>query len=102
MVRHIVAWNYADGFTEEENRMNAAKMKEELENLINLIPGIVSIQLYTNPMGSSDSDLLLDSVFEDEQALANYIVHPEHVRVGTQYVRPVTKNRKCIDMYMSK
>ncbi len=100
MVRHIVAWNYADGFTEEENRMHAEVMKKELENLKNLINGIISIQVLTNPIESSDSDLLLDSIFENEEALKAYIIHPEHVRVGTNYVKPVVKNRKCIDFFM--
>lgn len=100
MVRHIVAWNYAEHFTAEENHRNALKMKEELENLIHMIPGIVSIHVYIEPLASSDSDLLLDSVFDDEEALKAYIVHPEHVRVGTNYVKPVITNRKCIDVIM--
>lgn len=28
MVRHIVAWNYAENFTGEENEKNAARIKE--------------------------------------------------------------------------
>ena len=98
MVRHLVAWNYAEGLTEEENKKNAEIMKRELENLKNLIDGIVSIKLYTKPLGSSDTDLLLDSLFESEEALKAYVVHPEHVRVGTNYVKPVVRNRRCIDM----
>ncbi|MHB8129286.1 MAG: Dabb family protein [Mobilitalea sp.] len=101
MVRHIVAWNYVEGFTKEENRKNAEIMKKELENLKNLIDGIVSIEVYIDPLGSSDSDLLLDSVFESEDALKAYIIHPEHVRVGTTCVKPVTMNRKCIDVLIS-
>ncbi|NLC20256.1 MAG: Dabb family protein [Clostridiales bacterium] len=100
MVKHIVAWNWADHLTEEEKEKNARLMKKELENLINLIPGIISIKLYTKPLQSSDSDLLLDSEFESEEALNAYQVHPEHVRVGNNYVRPVVKNRKCIDIIM--
>lgn len=100
MVKHMVAWNYAPGFTAEENRKNALIMKKELENLKNLIPGIVSMTLYINPLATSDSDLLLDSVFESEEALKAYIVHPEHVRVGNDYVKPVVCNRKCIDVVM--
>lgn len=100
MVRHIVAWNYADDFTEEENHKNAETMKKELRNLKNLIEGIVSIDLYINSMESSDSDLVLDSVFDSEESLKAYIIHPEHVRVGTNYVKPMTKNRKCIDFTM--
>ncbi len=100
MVRHIVAWNYADGFTAEENRIHKENMKRELENLINLIDGIKSIQLYADHLESSDSDLLLDSVFESEEALKAYIIHPEHVRVGSEFVKPFVKNRKCIDFVM--
>ncbi len=100
MVRHIVAWNYADGFTDDENRKNAEIMKKELENLKDLIDGIVEIKVYINPMDTSDSDILLDSTFESEEALKAYIIHPEHVRVGTNYVKPVVKNRKCIDLFL--
>ena len=100
MVRHIVAWNYADGFTDDENRKNAEILKKELENLKDLIDGIVEIKVYINPMDTSDSDILLDSTFESEEALKAYIIHPEHVRVGTNYVKPVVKNRKCIDLYI--
>jgi hypothetical protein len=101
MVRHIVAWNYAEGFTAEENRKNAEKMKVELEGLVGLIDGVVSINLLMQPLGTSESDLVLDSVFVDEAALKAYIVHPEHVRVGTNYVRPSTRNRKCLDFVIS-
>ncbi len=100
MVRHIVAWNYAEGLTEEENRNNTAVMKKELENLKNLIDGIISLEVLTNPVDTSESDLILDSVFVSEEALKTYTVHPEHVRVASTYVRPVTRNRKCIDFFI--
>lgn len=97
MVRHIVAWNYAEGYTEQENLKNAEIIKLELESLKNLIEGIVSIEVLTNALETSESDLVLDSVFESEEALKAYVVHPEHVRVGSNYVKPLTRNRKCID-----
>jgi len=100
MVRHIVAWSYADGLTKEEKQKNAETIKRELENLKNVINGIVSLNVITNPLETSESDLMLDSVFESEAALKAYTVHPEHVRVATTYVRPVTKNRKCIDFFI--
>ena len=100
MVKHIVAWNWAEHLIEEERLQSGQIMKRELENLINLIPGIISIKLYTKPLASSDFDLLLDSVFESEEALMAYQVHPEHVRVGSNYVKPVVCNRKCIDIMM--
>ncbi len=100
MVRHMVAWNYADGFSVEENLQHSQVMKRELENLKDLIPGIVSIQVFYNQVDTSEADIVLDSVFESEAALKAYTIHPEHVRVGTNYVKPVVKNRKCIDFYL--
>lgn len=97
MVRHIVAWNFAERFSPEENKQNAEKIKYELENLKNLIEGIVSIEVLVKPLSSSDSDIMLDVVFKDEEALRTYKTHPEHVRVGTTVVRPSICNRKCID-----
>ncbi len=100
MVRHIVSWSFADGFTESENQKNAEVMKQELENLKNLIDGIESIEVLIHPLDTSDADVLLDSSFVSEEALKAYTIHPEHVRVGTNYVKPVMKNRKCVDFYM--
>ena len=39
---------------------------------------------------------MLNSVFESEEALNNYQVHPEHVKVAA-FVRSITCNRMCMD-----
>ena len=96
MVRHIVLWNYADDFSAEENIQNVQKMKSLLEELPSLIDGIVELKVQINAMPSSNRDIMLDSLFESEEALAAYIVHPEHKRVG-EFVRSVTKDRACVD-----
>lgn len=41
-------------------------------------------------------DVVFDSVFETEEALAEYQVHPEHLRVA-DYVRTVMIDRVCVD-----
>lgn len=97
MVRHIILWDYADGLTEEGKREAGKKMKEELEGLIHHIDGLISIKVNLEPLASSSAELMLDSTLESEEALAAYQVHPEHVRVANTYVRPATKNRKCMD-----
>jgi hypothetical protein len=101
MIRHIVAWDFREEFTEKENKEYAKEIKEELENLKNLIEGIVSIDVLTEPMFSSDADILLDLVFVSDEAYKAYIAHPEHVRVGTNVVRPRTCNRKCFDYHVN-
>jgi len=89
-------WNYADGFSAEENAQNAQQMKALLEELPGLINGIVELKVEVEPIPSSNRDIMLDSIFESEDALAAYIVHPEHKRVG-KFVRAVTKDRACMD-----
>lgn len=40
---------------------------------------------------------MLDSTFENEEALKQYSNHPEHVAVADSKVRPFTKSRSCLD-----
>lgn len=47
--------------------------------------------------GASNADLMLDSTFENEDALKAYAVHPDHVAVADSKVRPYTKIRSCLD-----
>jgi hypothetical protein len=89
-------WNFADGFTPQENADNAAKMKAMLEELTALIDGIAELKVQTAPLAGSNRDIMLDSLFTSEEALSAYIVHPEHKRVG-EFVRAVTKDRACVD-----
>ncbi len=46
---------------------------------------------------SSNADVMLYSVFENEQALKDYAVHPDHVFVADTFVRPYTELRMCMD-----
>ena len=96
MIRHIVMWNFKDGFSREENRGNAQKVKAELESLANIIPGIVSLEVVIDALSSSSRDIALNSLFVSEKTLAAYQVHPEYVRVS-QFVGTVMTNRACFD-----
>lgn len=96
MIRHIVCWNYKDGFSNIENKENAQKMKLELEALTQYIDGIIDLQVYTDTLSSCNKDIILDSLFQSEEALAAYQIHPEHKKVSS-FVGTVMQNRVCID-----
>ena len=98
MIRHIVTWNYKDGFSERENSENAKKVKAELESLTQCIDGIIELKVHINALSTSNKDIILNSLFENEDALAAYQIHPEHKRVSA-YVGSVMQNRACIDYY---
>ena len=97
MVRHIVMWDYKDGFTGDKNKENAERVKHELESLANL-NGIIEFNVFINEMISSSKDVILNSLFENEEALAAYQIHPEHQRVS-EFVGTVFQNRACFDYH---
>ena len=96
MTKHIILWQLhaPDGIPME-------KIKEDirvgLEGLAGKIPGLLEIRVYTEGLPSSNADVMLYSVFENEDALKGYAVHPAHVAVADTKVRPYTKTRLCLD-----
>ena len=97
MVKHIILWNLKDEFSSEEKDNIKAGIKEGLEGLHGKIEGLVDIRVNTVGLASSTADLMLDSTFENEEALKFYASHPLHQEVANTRVRPFTKQRSCLD-----
>ena len=97
MVKHIILWTLKDELSAEEKEQVKKGIKEGLEGLAGKIPGMIDIKVNINGLASSNADLMLDSTFENEDALKGYAVHPEHVAVADGKVRPFTKIRSCLD-----
>lgn len=97
MVKHIILWQLKDELTDADKASVKSEIKAGLENLKGRIPGLIDIKVQINGLASSNADLMLDSCFEDEAALKTYAVHPEHVKVADDKVRPFTKTRVCLD-----
>lgn len=94
MVKHIILWKL-----KKEHKTLSVKegIKRELEELSGKIPGLLEIKVETEGLASSNADVMLYSVFESEDALKGYAVHPAHVRVADTFVRPYTETRMCLD-----
>lgn len=97
MVKHVILWTLKDQYSGAQMEEIKAGIKEGLEGLKGQIPGLVDIKVYTNGLSSSNTDLMLDSTFENEEALKNYTTHPAHVAVADNKVRPFTASRNCLD-----
>ena len=97
MIKHIILWSLKDEFSAEEKENIKLGIKDDLEKLVGKIPGLLDVKVNINPLPSSNADLMLDSSFESEEALKNYAIHPEHVKVADNKVRPFTKARSCLD-----
>lgn len=96
MVHHIVLWSFKPELTEQGQKEAAARIKKELEAVKEQVSGVISLNVVTGPLASSSKDIGLISVFEDEEALKNYQVHPAHVAAGS-YIKTVTEGRTCLD-----
>lgn len=97
MVRHVILWKLKEELSAEERAEVKAGIKNGLESLKGRIPGLLEIKVYTEGLAGSNVDVMLDSSFEDEEALKGYAVHPEHVAVADHKVRPYTAARNCMD-----
>ena len=97
MVKHVILWVLKDELSESEKAEVKKGIKEGLEGLKDVIPGLIDIKVNTDGLSSSNADLMLDSTFEDEEALKAYSVNPAHVAVADGKVRPFTKSRTCLD-----
>lgn len=97
MVKHIILWK----LKEENNNCDIKNgIKNGLEGLKGKIPGLLEIKVQTDRLESSNADVMLYSVFEDEKALKGYSVNPLHVEVANSKVRPFTETRLCMDFYV--
>lgn len=98
MVKHVILWKLKEELQGEEKAKVVTGIKENLEALDGKIPGMISIHVQaTELLASSNADVMLDSSFENEEALKGYAVHPAHVAVADTYVRPFTQTRLCLD-----
>ena len=97
MVKHIILWKLNEELQDSQKEEVRIGIKKNLEGLCGKIPGLVSMKININPLSSSNVDVMMDSTFEDEEALKIYQKHPEHVKVADTFVRPYTVARSCMD-----
>lgn len=97
MVKHVILWKLSESLSDAEKCDVKKNAKENLEGLLGRIEGLVSIKVNINGLPSSNCDMMLDSEFVSEDALRAYSVHPAHVEVADNYVRPYTAQRSCLD-----
>lgn len=98
MIRHIVMFKFfeeANGHTKAENVAEAKRMLEALQGVV---PTLLSSNVYTGAEAAAEGnyDLVLVADYADMDALNEYIVHPEHKKVG-EFMRLVRESRACID-----
>ena len=93
MIRHIVMFD----FKKENKKENIQKAKEMLENLINTIPTLKSMEVGINFSSEGRAmDLSIITSFEDKAGLEEYAIHPEHLKV-VEFIKTVVNSSKVSD-----
>lgn len=93
MIKHIVLFQFKKG---EENSTDLELIKKSLEDLINFIPELKSIEVGINSNPNEKYDLALTTEFKDWDDLNSYVVHPEHQKVSV-LIRETLEQRACVD-----
>ena len=94
MIKHVILWKIKDDL---DKVAVAQGVKEGLEGLVGVVPGLTKAAVITEGLDSSTADVMLDSEFESVAALNAYKNHPAHVAVADGRVRPYMEVRLCMD-----
>lgn len=98
MVKHIILWTLNPELSEQEKETVKQGIKEGLESLKGVVPGLLDITVnISRRLPSSNCDVMLDSTLDSPAALQAYATHPAHVAVADTKVRPYTVQRTCLD-----
>ncbi len=97
MIKHVILWKLREDIDGAEKETVKKNIKTELEALKGKIDGLKDITVQIDSVSSSNADLMLDSVFEDEESLKAYQKNELHVNVANTFVRPFTAQRLCLD-----
>ena len=67
MVKHIILWTLKDSLSEEEKIQIKKSIKEGLESLQGVVPGLTDIKVKIDGrLASSNADLMMDCTMESE------------------------------------
>jgi len=97
MIKHIVFWRLKDGAHGNPKEANARLIKEKLEALRGVIPGLLRIEVGIDFSKSAEAaDLALYSEFATRADLETYQAHPAHQAV-MPFIGEARSERRVVD-----
>ena len=95
MTKHVIIWKLKDTVENKEETLRS--IKNALEGLVEKIDGLEKMCILIDKLPSSSGDLMMDSLFSDNEALKNYQKNPLHLEVANGLVRPNVDVRLSFD-----
>lgn len=91
--RHIVIWEFQDGLDEKEKNFQFNRMKNDLEALVGVIPGLVELNVFRDPVNlDGNGQVVLIALFNSRADHLLYGPHPEHQRIAAYVVAEIVDN----------
>ncbi len=97
MLKHIVMWKLKEEAQGRPGKENALEMKKLLEDLKAKIPEIIELEVglqFKSVEGASD--VVLVSLFKNEEDLGKYQKHPDHQKI-VAFIQSVVAERRVVD-----
>jgi hypothetical protein len=99
MLKHIVMFRFNNQGNKTEKQLNIRYLKERLEILPSMITEILGYEVGENEIERLVAwDLVLTSVFQDEEKLQVYMEHPEHQKI-LDIVDQYVEDKAVVDYY---
>jgi hypothetical protein len=97
MIKHIVLWRLKDRANGQSKAEIAQALKERLEALRDVVPGLLHLEVGLDFLKSeSSSDLVLYTEFSSREALDAYQQHPAH-REFVDFSHDLRTERRVVD-----
>jgi len=97
MIRHVVAWDFKEGFTDAENKNHADLAKERFDELSQIgITGVEVMDFRAELLPASTRKVVLNSLFTNTEALLAYKRHPIHMEL-VDIMAKYFDDRVCVD-----
>ena len=97
MIRHCVIFTLRLVGNAEEQQISLQKIKSLLEGLPEQIPELESMEVFSNCNPDEESSFMLQADVEDLEALNTYALHPAHIQIVNDFIKPYKVGRTCID-----
>ena len=90
-------WNFKEEIEEAKKPELLDNMKTNLEALVGVVPGLLSVKYVAHPLSTSTHEFALVTTLENVEDVKSYGAHPAHVAVAETYIKPYACDRVCLD-----
>lgn len=100
LLKHLVFIKCVDDISDLEKAIFLSELKQKLENLVEYIPEIISLEVGVNISKRNTAfDLSLYAKFATEIDLATYAIHPEHKKV-LDFMKTIKLETAVVDYFI--